>query len=113
MFPARKPASTTLPNPGPNGRGGGLGSRAIRLSIVIRSMPVEDHYVFRKPDNSDIPIWRYVDFAKYVSFVDSKSLFFPRSDMLDDPYEGTYSQPTWSMLEASIEDAGVESGVDL
>lgn len=32
-----------------------------------------------------------MDFTKYVSFLDSKSLFFSRSDLLSDPYEGATS----------------------
>lgn len=32
-----------------------------------------------------------MDFTKYVYFLDSKSLFFSRSDLLNDPYEGATS----------------------
>lgn len=59
------------------------------------SVPVGQHPVFRDPDNPDIKIWRYMDFAKYVSLLDTRSLYFPRSDKLDDPYEGTFSPATW------------------
>jgi hypothetical protein len=50
-----------------------------------------NHYVFQPPDNPDIKIWRYINFPKYVSFLQSRSLFFSRSDLLGDPYEGATS----------------------
>ena len=32
-----------------------------------------------------------MDFSKYVSFLESSALFFPRADLLGDPYEGATS----------------------
>ncbi len=29
-----------------------------------------DHSVFKQPSNPDIKLWRYMDFAKYVSLLD-------------------------------------------
>ncbi len=72
-------------------------------------MPVRDHPVFRKPDNPDIKIWRYIDFAKYVAFLDTSTLYFPRSDKLDDPYEGTFSPVTWAKPKHVREDMGFGS----
>ena len=51
----------------------------------------EDHYCFTLPSNPNLKIWRYMDFTKYVSLLESKSLFFSRSDLLGDPYEGATS----------------------
>jgi len=75
-------------------------------------MPVEYHPVFQAPDNPDIKIWRYMDFAKYVSFLDTNALFFPRSDRLDDPYEGTWSDATWGMMRDSLEQIWTENDID-
>ena len=33
-------------------------------------------------------LWRYMDFAKFLSLLQTKSLYFPRADKLDDPFEG-------------------------
>ena len=44
--------------------------------------------VFREPDNLNVKIWRYIDFTKFVSLLDLKALYFPRSDLLGDPFEG-------------------------
>jgi len=35
-------------------------------------------------------IWRYLDFTKYLSLLDTCSLFLPRCDMFHDKYEGYY-----------------------
>lgn len=39
---------------------------------------------------SGVRLWRYVDFTKFVSFLDTGSLFFSRADLLGDPFEGSY-----------------------
>lgn len=51
-----------------------------------------EHHVFKQPSNPDIKIWRYMDFTKYVALLDSGSLYFPRSDKLGDPLEGSTSK---------------------
>lgn len=33
-------------------------------------------------------IWRYMDFTKFVSLLDKKTLYFTRSDKFDDKFEG-------------------------
>ncbi|MBN1127036.1 MAG: hypothetical protein JXA82_18690 [Sedimentisphaerales bacterium] len=37
-------------------------------------------------------IWRYIDFAKYVEMINSKTLFFSSHFMMDDPYEGSFQE---------------------
>jgi len=39
-----------------------------------------------------VPIWRYMDFTKFVSMLESSSLYFARADLLGDPFEGSYSR---------------------
>lgn len=45
--------------------------------------------IFVQPENDDIQVWRYMDFTKFVSFIDSQSLYFARADKFDDPFEGS------------------------
>jgi hypothetical protein len=47
------------------------------------------HPSFRLPTNKDIPIWRYMDLAKYLSMLDRRCLFFARATQLGDPFEGS------------------------
>lgn len=53
----------------------------------------KEHPVFIKPNNEDSKIWRYLDFPKFISLLDRKSLFFVRASELCkvDPYEGHYT----------------------
>lgn len=37
-------------------------------------------------------IWRYMDFAKFVSMLENGGLFFSRADLLGDPFEGSNSR---------------------
>jgi hypothetical protein len=50
----------------------------------------EAHPIFVQPDNEDIQVWRYMDFTKFVSFIESRCLYFTRADRFDDPFEGSY-----------------------
>jgi hypothetical protein len=47
----------------------------------------EPHPNFRLPKTKTTRIWRYMDFTKYVSLLESASLFFSRADQLGDPHE--------------------------
>jgi len=39
-------------------------------------------------------IWRYMDFSKFVSMLDTNSLYFSRCDLLGDCFEGSYPKHT-------------------
>ncbi|MBI5697325.1 MAG: hypothetical protein HZC29_02260 [Thaumarchaeota archaeon] len=58
----------------------------------------QEHYVFEKPDNLDVKVWRFIDFTKYVSMLESKSLYFCRADLFQDIFEGTYPKQTFDVL---------------
>jgi hypothetical protein len=47
------------------------------------------HPSFRLPTNKDIPIWRYMDLAKYLYMLEQRSLFFARATLLGDRFEGS------------------------
>jgi len=52
-------------------------------------MPAGEHPVFTPPADENIKIWRYMDFTKLVSMLESRGLFFCRADKLGDPFEGS------------------------
>lgn len=60
-------------------------------------MRYEEHPLFEPPADRNAIIWRYIDFTKLVSLLDSRSLFFARADMLGDEFEGSYSQANVQM----------------
>lgn len=47
------------------------------------------HPKFISPNDTDVKIWRYLDIAKYLSLLEKRSLYFSRSDLLGDPFEGS------------------------
>lgn len=55
-------------------------------------MPAAHHHIFKQPDDPGIPIWRYMDFTKFVAMLETRALFFARSDKLGDPFEGSSSR---------------------
>jgi hypothetical protein len=54
------------------------------------------HFV-KGPDDPTATIWRYMDFTRLVSMLDSRSLWFSSAHLLGDPFEG--STPT---LQAGV-----------
>ena len=65
-------------------------------------MPYEPHDLFDPPPD-EARIWRYLDFTKFVSLIDTATLHFTRADHFDDAFEGSYpsenlarrSDPSW------------------
>jgi hypothetical protein len=57
-------------------------------------MPYIDDLDFSNDLNDNDKIWRYINFVKFVSMLESKSLYFLRSDNLlkIDPYEGYFHE---------------------
>lgn len=54
-------------------------------------MPYQEHPSFEEPENKDAKIWRFMDFTKFVDILVSKSLYFCRSDLLEDVFEGHFT----------------------
>ena len=57
-------------------------------------MSYAQHPSFHFPANTSGKIWRYMDFTKFVSILETQSLYFPRIDQLRDPYEYAVTQET-------------------
>jgi hypothetical protein len=52
------------------------------------------HPSFPQPQSNMAKIWRYMDLAKFVSLIQSRSLYLARLDKLADSYEGTITSRT-------------------
>ena len=62
-------------------------------------MPADcNHPAFDQPLDTAIPVWRYMDFAKYVAMLEASSLHFSRLDLLGDPFEGSLSKAEFDRL---------------
>lgn len=57
--------------------------------ILNSNTMYEPHSSFISPPDNAL-LWRYMDFTKFVSLLESESLYFTRSDKFDDPFEGSY-----------------------
>jgi hypothetical protein len=44
------------------------------------------------PPTANCTLWRYMDLTKLLSLLETETLFFPRADSFEDPYEGTWSR---------------------
>lgn len=53
---------------------------------------IEDHSVFKQPPE-DMPLWRYMDLAKFLSMLHTSSLYFARSDKMEDTFEAAFPKP--------------------
>lgn len=70
---------------------------ALRLAIKARfealaQLTKKAITVFIPPANLETKIWRYMDFTKYMSILETKSLYFPLISELNDPFEGSFSR---------------------
>jgi hypothetical protein len=52
------------------------------------------HNLFKPPTNTEQKIWRYIDFTKLLDLINSKSLYFTRSDCFEDKFEGSLPIPS-------------------
>jgi hypothetical protein len=60
-------------------------------------MLMHDHEAL-SPPSENRTIWRYLDFTKFVSLLETQQLYFPRADQFADPYEGTWSTESMRWL---------------
>ena len=55
-------------------------------------MAARKYEFFSEPEDKEISLWRYMDYAKFVSLLSSSCLHFARADLLGDPFEGAMSK---------------------
>ena len=71
----------------------------------------ELHPTFIQPKDENIKIWRYLDFTKLISLLDSRRLYFTRCDKFDDPFEGSWPKPNVEARKFVPEDLPEEGQV--
>jgi len=64
----------------------------------------EEHPKFVQPENEETKVWRYMDFTKLVSLLDSRRLYFTRADKFEDPFEGSWPKINVAAREYVPED---------
>jgi len=58
----------------------------------------QNHPSFKRPADDNVKIWRYMSLLKFIWILQRRALYFTRSDLMGDPFEGHYSRPD-SMAE--------------
>jgi hypothetical protein len=53
-------------------------------------MAARTHTSFPSPSDTSVRLWRYMSITKLIDFLRTQSLFLPRLDKLEDPYEGQF-----------------------
>jgi hypothetical protein len=64
-----------------------------------------------KPEDPDTPVWRYMDFPRFVAMLEHRGLFFTPAEKMDDRFEGSLPSPDpgqLAQLRKSLEAAGIE-----
>lgn len=75
-----------------------LGEEAAKAAAIAarkhaeRSLAEGRDPFFLPPASRRARLWRYMDFTKFLSLIEDRSLFFSNSANFEDPYEGTFSR---------------------
>lgn len=64
-------------------------------------MPIVNHPVVPPVPDDDTPIWRFMSLSKFLSLLESKSLYFPQVKVLlaRDPFEGKFASNRAALAE--------------
>jgi hypothetical protein len=76
---------------------------------MIHNVPFPPNYTPISPKNENATIWRFMDFTKMMSLLENQSLFFCRSDKLDDRFEGSTPLGNFMTLEGKTEPKDFEA----
>src|SRR5215831_14836506 len=61
------------------------------------------HPVFDQPLDDTISVWRYMDLSKFIWMIQRNALYFCRSDLMGDPFEGHYTKAIADQEEEHIQ----------
>jgi len=69
-----------------------------------------DESPFWYPDEGDLTdtAWRYMDLAKFISILQTGSLWFSHHSNFEDPYDGRYSEITAEEIRSDYDELGLD-----
>lgn len=90
----------------------GCSASPLKHALGLKSIDIGmEFYPRRQPKNTAVSLWRFLDFAKYVSLLDSSSIFFPNVRVLQDPFEGALPKnqrvADWEKWKKTVDDLAV------
>lgn len=68
------------------------------------------HESFSQPENDEVSVWRYMDIAKLISMLSTKSLYYSRIDKVGDAHEGCITKKMYEECcerENNLKEKGV------
>jgi len=71
----------------------------VQPNAIVRGITVYQTHPKISTPPPGTRLWRYMDVTKLISLLRMKSLYFPRADLLGDPWEGAVSHLTIKMME--------------
>lgn len=69
-------------------------------------MYIDDHPTFVLKNSIGKPIWRYMDFWKFLNLLETSSIYFSNSENLGDNYEGRIPSVVYEMMLKEDEEKG-------
>lgn len=58
----------------------------------------KEHPEFIIERTKDLPLWRYMDFWKFLMLLNSSELYFPNVEMMGDQHEGKIPQKIYELM---------------
>lgn len=68
-----------------------------------------EHPVFKESKSQKMPIWRYMDFWKFLNLIETKALYFSNSENLGDNFEGRIPLFILEKIKLKDKETGSES----
>ena len=75
-------------------------------------MPYEPHPDLTTPRGGTV-LWRYMDFAKFIEMLESRTLWFVRVDQLEDPLEGTHTDAELAHIRKHLLETRSQALIDV
>ncbi len=82
------------------------------LILHNRSMPYESYPDLSTPPGRTV-LWRYMDFARFVEMLESRTLWFVRTDQLEDPLEGTHTDAELANIRKHLVETRAKALIDV
>lgn len=76
---------------------------------------VRENHGSRQGIEDDVPVWRYMDLAKFINLLDTKCLYFPSASTFfsTDPFEGSYARRNIEWMKSKAEQLSPEQAQEV
>lgn len=75
-------------------------------------MPYQFHPDLTTPPGGTV-LWHYMDFARFIEMLESRTLWFVRADQLDDPLEGSHTDAELANIRKHLVEIRAQALIDI